>query len=178
MFSIFGRFVFCFGREGSNPAKKANSNIFTPVQFRNWGVLVWSVAIAAFIASVILVVCGSMYVHESIASEDTQINWPLYGLASFMQVVLVIILVRYTYKQAKGGKGWPWYIGFCVVVVIGISLAQTGLYNAIATPNPSDWATAGQVIGVTLISCGVIVFVGLVIALWTARTAANAAATI
>lgn len=123
--------------------------------------------------SIVTITYGSVYIHESDAKNDTEVNWPLFWMAQGLQYLIIAGLALATYKFAsripvntkeKPGTrrlGTGKYVAICVLLFICSTLVSTGVYNAIATPNIEEWKTLGMIFGSVLVGIGGIIAIGL-----------------
>jgi cell division protein FtsW (lipid II flippase) len=113
-----------------------------------------------FMISIIGIVYGSVYVYECTTKKDDTVNYGLYW-STYPFIVLstlIIALTSYRYGKKKIGRTNFWLIVIGLIFII--LFAQTGVYNAIATPNDPQWNEAGHILGSIVIVMG-LVFLGL-----------------
>ena len=126
--------------------------------------------------SIVTIVYGSVYIHESEASVDNTVNWPLFWMAMALQQCIIAGLMLATYRFASREcvkKGGSWVcqdrrmgkVKYGVVVgflVLCSYLVQTGVYNAIATPNVDYWNSIGLIFGSVLVGIGSLIAIGVI----------------
>jgi len=129
---------------------------------------------ALIVVSIVTIVYGSVYIHESEAKVDDSVNWPLFWMAAALQQCIIGALMlatyRYASRQVPTGQSTlgdrrlePGKYAFIVISLILCSyLVQAGVYNAIATPNVEHWNSIGLIFGSVLAGVGSLIMIAII----------------